>query len=318
MNPTGDYFAVDNVSVMRRLDPVLNVTGGTIHFTSGGAYPWTVIEDGDRDYAKSGNAGVASSSSVMTATVSVDKASTLSFDFKAWGEGTSYDVCIFSIDGVQQFKYGARQNDWETYTVDIPTGTHTLTWTYQKDGSVNPTGDYFAIDNVALRRALDPALNVTGGTIHFTSEGTYPWIVMEDGGRDYAMSSNAGVASSTSELTAAIALDKASTLSFDFKAWGEGTNYDVCIFSIDGVQQFKYGARQNDWETYTVDIPAGTHTLMWTYQKDSSVNPTGDYFAVDNVKLTEITVQHGDVDGNGVIGMDDLTALINYLVYGHF
>ena len=26
--------------------------------------------------------------------------------------------------------------------------------------------------------------------------------------------------------------------------------------------------------------------------------------------------QHGDVDGNGVIGMDDLTALINYLVYG--
>ena len=26
--------------------------------------------------------------------------------------------------------------------------------------------------------------------------------------------------------------------------------------------------------------------------------------------------EHGDVDGNGVIGMDDLTALINYLVYG--
>ena len=62
-------------------------------------------------------------------------------------------------------------------------------------------------------------------------------------------------------------------------------------------------------------MEAGEHTLTWTYSKDSSVHPTGDYFAVDNVRIVGSGLR-GDVDGDGVVGMDDLTALINYLVYG--
>ena len=163
---------------------------------------------------------------------------------------------------------------------------------------------------------LDYALNVSGGNIHFTSTGTYPWKVQSDGTRIYAQSSNAGVASTTSAMTASVSLSKASILTFDFKAWGEGVSYDKCIFAIDGVEQFSYGARQNDWETYAVNIPAGTHTLTWTYSKDSSVNPTGDYFAVDNVKLTEITTQTGDVNGDGQVTIADVTELIDSLLSG--
>ena len=161
---------------------------------------------------------------------------------------------------------------------------------------------------------LDYALNVSGGNIHFTSTGTYPWKVQSDGTRIYAQSSNAGVASTTSAMTASVSLSKASILTFDFKAWGEGTSYDKCIFLIDGVEQFSYGARQNDWETYAVNIPAGSHTLTWTYSKDSSVNPEGDYFAVDNVKLTEITTQPGDVNGDGNTTIADVSALIDVLL----
>ena len=163
---------------------------------------------------------------------------------------------------------------------------------------------------------LNYALNVSGGSMSFTSTGDYPWTVTSDGTRIYAQSGNAGVASSTSTLTSSVSLSKANTLTFDFKAWGEGTNYDVCIFSIDGVEQFKYGSRDNDWETYTANIPAGTHTLTWTYQKDGSVNPSGDYFAVDNVKLTEINVQTGDLDGDGNVNIADVTALIDLLLSG--
>jgi len=163
---------------------------------------------------------------------------------------------------------------------------------------------------------LDYALNVSGGNIHFTSTGTYPWKVQSDGTRIYAQSSNAGVASSTSTMTASVSLSKTSILTFDFKAWGEGTSYDKCIFLIDGVEQFSYGARDNDWETYSANIPAGSHTLTWTYSKDSSVNPTGDYFAVDNVKLTEITIQTGDVNGDGSTTIADVTALIDSLLSG--
>ena len=302
-------------------DAALNVSGGTIHFTSSSDYPWSVETEGGRDYAKSGNAGVASSTSTLTATVNVAMASTLSFDFKAWGEGTTtfYDRCVFSIDGTAQFTYGAFDNDWTTYEVDLPAGTHTLTWSYTKDSSVNPTGDYFAIDNVSVRVSLNQALNVAGGNINFVSEGDYPWIGVQDGNRVYAMSGNAGVAGSISMLTATVNVSKPTTLSFDFKAWGEGVNtyYDQCLFSIDGAPQFTYGALDNGWETYQVDLAAGTHTLTWSYIKDGSVNPEGDYFAVDNVRIREKTAMRGDVNNDQKVDISDATTLINYLLYGN-
>jgi surface protein len=75
-----------------------------------------------------------------------------------------------------------------------------------------------------------------------------------------------------------------------FKAWGEGNEddriYDACTFYIDGSVRLEYGEYQNDWESYSVDLEAGAHTLKWSYSKDGSVDPNGDYFAIDNVLLT--------------------------------
>lgn len=165
---------------------------------------------------------------------------------------------------------------------------------------------------------LDEALNIPGGTIHFTSSGEYLWIVETEGDRTYAKSGNAGSSNSTSTLAATVTVAGACTLSFDFKAWGEGssTAWDKCIFSIDGTAQFTYGAFDNDWTTYEVDIPAGTHTLTWSYTKDSSVNPTGDYFAIDNVRIREKTAMRGDVNSDGAVDINDVTKLINYVLTG--
>ncbi len=305
------------------LDEVLNVPGGTIHFVSPGDYPWITMSEDGREYAQSGNAGVPSSVSILAATVTVDEESTVSFDFKAWGEGLStvWDKCVFAVDATEVFRYGAYQNaDWETFEVNLAAGTHTLTWRYTKDDSVDPTGDYFAIDNVAVRINLDPALNVEGGKIHFITEGDYPWIPVSDDGRDYAESGNGGISSSESILTATVNVVVNSTLSFDFKAWGEGssTYWDKCEFDIDGVMQCSYGAYQNvNWETFTVDLPVGVHTLTWSYTKDSSVHPYGDYFAIDNVAITAKPVApRGDVNNDGEVTIADVTALIDYLLSG--
>ena len=134
---------------------------------------------------------------------------------------------------------------------------------------------------------LDDALNVDGGDMLFTSGGDYPWTSAESDGRAYAVSGNGGVASSTSTLTAEVYVEGNAILSFDFKAWGEGTDriYDMCVFLIDGEEQFCYGALDNDWETYSVELTLGVHTLEWRYSKDESVDPDGDYFAVDNVRI---------------------------------
>ena len=153
------YLFVDNLEFfgsneepLNDLDRALNVEGGSIHFENDATYPWTIETEGNREYAKSGNAGVASSTSTITATVTVDEDGIVQFDYKAWGEGSSdsydWDKCRFAIDGNVQMDYGAHDNDWETIAYAITAGTHTLTWTYKKDGSVNPTGDYFAVDNV--------------------------------------------------------------------------------------------------------------------------------------------------------------------------
>ncbi|MBR4635447.1 MAG: choice-of-anchor J domain-containing protein [Clostridia bacterium] len=136
---------------------------------------------------------------------------------------------------------------------------------------------------VTVRDAADlnEALNVEGGEIEFVSEGAYPWVVSGDA----AMSGNAGVASSESVLTATVEAAEGDIVQFEFQAWGEGsyTFWDHCDFLIDGNQQFTYGAYDNDWEIAAYALTAGEHTLTWSYTKDSSVNPSGDYFMVDNV-----------------------------------
>ena len=301
------------------LSEALNIDGGTISFTSSGDYPWTVVSEGDRTFAQSSNAGVGSSSSELTATVTVNKDSFLSFDFKAWGEGssTAWDKCVFMIDDVAQFTYGALKNDWETYVVQLPAGTHTLVWYYSKDSSVNPTGDYFAVDNVAISNDISSAVNEPGGNIQFLTSGAYPWVEVTAGGRTYAQSGNAGVSNSTSVMTAQVSVAYASLISFDFKAWGEGssTAWDKCVFMIDDVAQFTYGARQNDWEKYVAEINPGTHTLVWYYTKDTSVDPTGDYFVVDNFAV--MRQLRGDVNSDGDVNISDVAALIDYLLSGN-
>jgi hypothetical protein len=175
-----------------------------------------------------------------------------------------------------------------------------------------------AADTLSAASSLDNALNVAGGTIHFTSSGTYPWIVKEEGELTYAKSSNAGISSSSSMLTSVVNIGRPSILSFDFQARGEGPTYDRCMFTIDGAVQFVYGARDNGWETYSVEISAGTHTLMWVYIKDGSFNPDGDYFAVDNVAVKSNSVSiPGDADGDGKVSISDITALIDYLLSGN-
>ena len=299
------------------LSSALNIEGGTINFVSNGDYPWMVVTEGDRTFAQSGNAGVASSSSIMTATVTLNSSMTLFFDFKAWGEGlgSGNDKCMFLVDGMSRFTYGARQNDWETYSMSLTSGTHTLTWQYTKDGIFDPTGDYFAVDNVCL--VVDLSAAVSNGAFTVTSFGEYPWIETTEGDRIYAQSSNASVASSTSVMTSTVKVYSSSILSFDFKAWGEGssTPWDICEFLVDGVIRFAYGARQNDWETYSMPLTVGTHTLMWRYTKDSSVNPAGDYFAVDNLTIRSIE-KRGDVNVDGNVNISDVTALIDYLLGG--
>ena len=166
---------------------------------------------------------------------------------------------------------------------------------------------------------LDDALNVEGGTIHFECSGDYPWQVAWESGNPYAISGNKGVANTTSTLTATVTVAEDTPFSFAYKAWGEtssngATIYDKCEFAIDGGVHLIAGPINNtEWRTYEDILPAGTHTVTWTYTKDSSVNPEGDYFAIDNVRLGS-AVKRGDINGDGIVNVADVTDLIRIVL----
>ena len=117
-------------------------------------YPWTVINilstTGGSHCIQSGNAGVPGSSSTIEYQMSYTEAGYIVFDANCMGEGFSYDVCEFYIDGDLQFSYGDNVIGWHTYGYNVPAGSHTFTWTYSKDGSEDPIGDGFQVDNIIV------------------------------------------------------------------------------------------------------------------------------------------------------------------------
>ena len=154
-------------------------------------YPWTVVSENGSYVMKSGNGGLASTTSTISATYDLNNTGSISFDALCMGEGTStiWDKCIFSIDGEQQFSYGANVAGWNNYSYDLNPGTHTFTWSYSKDSSVNPTGDYFMVDNVTVTGMGEPLpepeinysfgpviedLPLRGGTYYLVASSTDP------------------------------------------------------------------------------------------------------------------------------------------------
>ena len=159
-------------------DQVFDFENGVIPagWTNDGTYPWTVVNDAYAGYngtycIKSGNGGVSNSTSSISTTMDYSEAGTVSFLGGFWGEGSSdtydWDKCRFYIDGNIMIDYGAH-DAWENVSFPVSAGSHTFTWTYKKDGSVNPTGDAFFVDDVTFTVG-----GGSGGSGGGSGSGTY-------------------------------------------------------------------------------------------------------------------------------------------------
>ena len=132
----------------------------------------------------------------------------------------------------------------------------------------------------------------------FTNTSNYPWTVVDGNGGKAMKSSNAGVPSSTSQIALSFSYPTDGTFSFDAECMGEGSStfWDKCTFTMDGQEMFQAGANIPGWHNYSYPVLAGDHTFVWSYSKDSSVNPTGDYFMVDNVTISYEGAGEGNDD----------------------
>ena len=147
-------------------------------FENGSEYPWIVTSSdaADGTYCMmSGNAGVSSSSSIISATYTFDEDGYISFDAKCMGEGVNnaFDRCVFYIDDNVKLIYGERDKTWYTYVYRVSAGTHTFKWEYTKDMSINPIGDAFFVDNIRFLQG-GSALDVIATGVKGIDNGHQP------------------------------------------------------------------------------------------------------------------------------------------------
>jgi hypothetical protein len=99
--------------------------------------------------AQSGGQGTANANSRISLSVQIPSGgSSFSFAYKVSSE-ENYDYLRFYIDGDLQDEWSG-EVDWSTYTGSLTEGNHTLTWAYEKDGSVDDYDDTGYIDDVHI------------------------------------------------------------------------------------------------------------------------------------------------------------------------
>ena len=138
--------------------------------------------------------------------------------------------------------------------------------------------------NIKDAASLDEALNIPGGSLSFSTDTQYPWVV--DG--DAAKSSNEGVASSTSSVWINFTASAGDVIQFDWISMGEGSDaqdWDGLRVYLDGTKILHKSAGHPDWEHYQQEVAAGEHELKFTYKKDSSIDKEGDCAKIDNVHV---------------------------------
>lgn len=130
---------------------------------------------------------------------------------------------------------------------------------------------------------LSDALDATN--FLFTLSGTRPWHGEVNLSHDGFDAGESGLINHSQESWMQTSVTGPGAFSFWWKVSSE-TNFDRIEFSLDGAVQ-KSISGEIDWESYSLNVPAGSHQLRWRYAKDSSdVFATGqDRAWVDQVKF---------------------------------
>jgi PKD repeat protein/beta-lactamase superfamily II metal-dependent hydrolase len=122
-------------------------------------------------------------------------------------------------------------------------------------------------------------------TSTFTKSGSANWAKVTDVyyyGGDSAKSGTITHSQATT-IETSITVASSKDVKFYWKVSSE-SGYDFLTFYIDGVQKNQISGTV-DWTQVSNTIATGTHTLKWTYSKDSSVSSGSDCGWVDKLEL---------------------------------
>ncbi len=172
----GSYVPPSSVSLETALDNT------SLAFTTGGAASWygqTAVSYDGIDAARSGAIGSSQQTWLET---TVTGPGTLSFYWNVSCEGDSsnrnWDYLNVSIDGEEKARICGTDNSWTRQSYSIPTGTHTVRWQYNKDGSMSKGDDAAYVDQIVWTPtaitddAYDPGDDTPSGGTVITPSGS--------------------------------------------------------------------------------------------------------------------------------------------------
>ena len=186
----------------------------------------------------------------------------------------------------------------------LPTGIEvplTLTLTQSSDNAVYP-----------LYIGSNPLETFEGGVYHTSgwTQGYYPWTINMYGAYAgiYCLRSASSLGNSqTSEISIPVSLTAPDSVRFYYRVSSEA-NYDKFHFYIDNSDLLAESGIV-EWTRAAFLVPAGSHTLRFTYAKDGSVYSNEDCAWIDNVTLPH---QSSPV----VFRTDELCEGNQYVIYG--
>ena len=255
---------------------------------NGGNAPWFGQAVVTHDGIDAGRSGPLADGQSSTMDVVVEGPGTLSFWWKVSSEA-GYDFLEFAIDGAVQKNRISGEIGWEQRSFIIPTGSHTLSWRYQKDLAFAAGTDAGWVDEIVWSPSsitLAEAIDNPAWTLANT--GNTPWLSQTTVTHDGADAGRSGPVTDGQSTTMDTVVEGPGTLSFWWKASSE-SGYDFLEFTVDGSALKIRISGEVDWEKRTIPIGAGLHTLSWRYVKDGNTAAGADAGWVDQVVFNTTT-----------------------------
>ncbi len=147
-----------SINADAQLASALNADGQDYEFGNSAEYPFEVVDDGDRVYARSTNQGANSSSSFVNLTVYLLKGDRVTFDWKV-SSTKNYDWFYFKVNGETSGRISGTSGsylNWSSrgYTANDD-GWYTFEWVYQKT-TAGQGDDTACLDNVKVITSYVP------------------------------------------------------------------------------------------------------------------------------------------------------------------
>ncbi|MCQ2391533.1 MAG: InlB B-repeat-containing protein, partial [Kiritimatiellae bacterium] len=291
----------------------------TLTFSTGGNASWTgqtaTTHDGV-DAAKSGSISDYQSTYIQA---SVSGPGTVTFWWKVSSE-SGCDVLHFDVDGSDAVTAISGEAGWTQVSHTVSSGSHTLKWSYEKDGSVSSGSDCGWVDQVVWTPSATYTVtfNANGGSCGTSSKtvttgstyGTLPtptrsgytfagWYTSSSGGTQVTSSTTVSLTANqtlyahwtAASITLSAALDN-TTLTFS--TGGNASWTGQTATTHDGVDAAKSGSISDYQSTYIQASVSGPGTVTFWWKVSSESNYDKLHFYVDgNDAVTAISGEVG-------------------------